>query len=190
MKFNAIGRSLAIVAFAVLLLVYTAPMVQAQTTTIYGKQGWLEVGDIIQFKGDTGADFPGAPEDCGWDEICEIDKAFYFRQLASVNESLCTYTEMAADTCYAFAVVCCFFFGDCGGDREDLCAENWEYECWETEDDCGRYCLCGCIFEVDSYQSSPGDAGYGCYTISYVCDPDEDCDDSLVYCDVSYRWWM
>jgi len=172
------------------LLAAAAIPAQAQTTTIYGKEGWLEVGDILQFMGDTKADVLTSPEDCGWDEICEIDRGFYFRQLASVNESLCTYTEMQADTCYAFAVVCCFFFGDCGGDRTALCAQGWEYECWEAEDDCGNYCMCGCIFEVDSYQSSPGDAGYGCYTISYVCDPDEDCEDAFGDdCDVGYRWW-
>lgn len=159
--------------------------VWAQSTYLFGKQGWFAIGDTLQFMGDSYVGSPGY-DDCPWDDGCEIDSGFTLRKVMDVDLENCTADELPSDTCYVCAVVCCFFMGDCDSSP---CGEG-EVECWETEEECGNYCFCKALFVVTAYNSSPGDLELGCYTVDLLCDSDEACENGLSGCDVVQKWFV
>ena len=174
---------------AVLIALCALPSSRCQSTYIFGDPGWFAIGDTIQFMGDSQQSTVQTAE-CSWDEPCYIDKGLTFRKVENANLSTCSADELPSDTCYVCAVVCCFFFGDCGGDRQGMCEGGGvPHDCWETADECGEYCLCKSLFEVTGYNSAPGDREYVCYGISLICISDEDCEDGLAGCDVVRKWF-
>lgn len=147
---------------------------------IYGKAGWYQVDDIIQFIGDSEESFPAEPS-CGscWDQwsSCTRDYGLLWRKVTAFDEDNCTYS--VAPYCDVCVVPCCFFFGgeqsSCNGSCGGLCT---------------TYDACMTFWRVVSF-TPDGATGRGCYKLAFYSDclGNADCthkDD----CFVLRRWSM
>jgi len=142
---------------------------------IFGQEGWYDIGDTIQFVGDSNIGCLG-DAGCGdldgrWDS-CEPDKGFNFRKVSHVDVEECTYTE--GDTCYVAVVRCCFW-------DPDPCIQECS-SCCEPHD------LCKSFWRV-IYFHEDGETGRGCWELRYVTDCDDwECEEGLSMCSTIRKW--
>ena len=150
---------LLLVVASLVCLVQVTPVHAEVTTCINGLQGWWSVGDTLQFVGDCN----GQTYNQGCHTACECfrcgyDTCFLFRPVAGVDLSNCT-IDSAGDK-YGVQAEYCFLLGTTQPGRCGDCETN-------------NYCQS--VWIVTNYNSAPGDATEGCYTLLLLCDPSASC---------------
>lgn len=144
---------------------------------VYGKAGWWDVNDVIQFIGD--AQYNGGPTGgCGshsesWNE-CWIDPGFLFREVFNLNVSNCSYTP--STTCDAVKVQCCFFW-----DNASVCLDC-------SVQTCPGCNMCMSFWRVKRFLPE-GLTTRGCYELEFVSAClTPTCIHTGIWCS-QYRYW-